>query len=160
MGAQVLFLRPYYDSDCDMYSRIAMNGFTKDDVRAGRIFDLPSAIADPETKFFPQPKELISGAQLNSPRYRQLVAELEDLESRKKEGHRNEWQGKAGGGRGEPWTYDPSRFQKMWWETAARGRALYELKWGSKECRLDEQGMTLADEWKDIDKPTFGGRSF
>ena len=30
-----------------------MNGFTKDEANAGRIFDLADVIADPESKFFP-----------------------------------------------------------------------------------------------------------
>jgi hypothetical protein len=51
-GNGILFI-PYYDSDCDAYSRISMNGFTKDDVSAGRIFDVADAISDPEAKFFP-----------------------------------------------------------------------------------------------------------
>ncbi len=43
---------PYYATDCDAYSRIVLNGLTKDDVRAGRIFDLPDAIKDLEHKLF------------------------------------------------------------------------------------------------------------
>ncbi|EXJ57218.1 hypothetical protein A1O7_07565 [Cladophialophora yegresii CBS 114405] len=137
---------PYYATDCDAYSRVALNGLTKDDVRAGRIFDLPDAIQDVEHKFFPP----ADGAeQPGSQRYRALVAELEALERQKPETHRNSWQGVSDGGKGEPWTYDPRGFQKMWWAMAEKGRDMYRLKWGTQECRLDEHGVELRDAWKE-----------
>lgn len=145
---------PYYGSDCDAYSRVVLNGFTKDDVRAGRIFDLPSAITDPEAKFFPPSVDKSSSGEtstdsgLNSKRYQTLFAELQKLESEKPEHHRNQWQSSDKGGRGEPWTYDPQGFQQMWWDTADIGRELYKKKWGTSECRLDEHGVTLSDEWR------------
>jgi hypothetical protein len=140
---------PYYASDCDAYSRVALHGFTKGDVRAGRIFDLAGTIPHPEKKFFPVSIGNTEDNQPGSSRYRALVAELEKLESRKKEADRNHWQDATGNvGRGQPWTYDPRGFQKMWWDTAATGRDLYRKKWGTSECRLDEVGVALDDEWK------------
>ncbi|KIX98351.1 uncharacterized protein Z520_05652 [Fonsecaea multimorphosa CBS 102226] len=156
IGAWDTFI-PYYATDCDAYSRIVMNGFTKDDVRAGRIFDLPEAIHDPEAKFFPPPSSSQSvddpssggGEAPGSRRYHLLLAELEDLERRKPENHRNNWQAALGeGGKGEPWTYNPDGFQKMWWATAEKGRDMYRMKWGTSECRLDEHGVKLADAWE------------
>jgi hypothetical protein len=145
---------PYYDSDCDAYSRISMNGFTKDDVRAGRIFDVADVISDPEAKFFPPGRSHEDNdstnpdSLLHSQRYQDLFAELQRMESEKKENNRNDWQNPEKGGRGEPWTYDPRGFQKMWWDTAGNGRKLYQNKWGTTECRLDENGLGLSDLWK------------
>lgn len=144
---------PYYATDCDAYSRIVLNGLTKDDVRAGRIFDLPDAIKDLEHKLFPPSSSDVDSAedhtQPGSQRYRALDAELETLEQRKPEYHRNSWQGTTDGGKDEPWTYDPRGFQKMWWAMAEKGRDMYRLKWGTQECRLDEHGVRLGDAWKE-----------
>lgn len=143
---------PYYSSDCDAYSRIVLNGFSKDDVRAGRIFDLPTAMTDPETKFFPQQpspsKDGETANGINSPHYQNLLAELTEMQDSKPENNRNNWQGMNTGGQGEPWTYNPNGFQEMWWATADLGRALYKKKWGTSECRLDEHGVKLTDEWR------------
>ncbi|KAH0841596.1 hypothetical protein AYO21_01170 [Fonsecaea monophora] len=158
IGAWDTFI-PYYATDCDAYSRIVLNGFTKDDVRTGRIFDLPEALQDPEAKFFPPTSSSSSskaaddsapeGEAPGSRRYHLLVAELEKLERRKPENQRNNWQAALGeGGKGEPWTYDPDGFQKMWWATAEKGRDMYRMKWGTSECRLDEHGVKLDDAWQ------------
>lgn len=145
---------PYYSSDCDAYSRVALNGFTKGDVRAGRIFDLSAAMTAPETKFFPEHSSSQKGngasvnAEINSIRYQELLAELTTMENQKPENNRNNWQGMNAGGQGEPWTYNPNGFQEMWWKTADLGRELYKRKWGTSECRLDEHGIKLSDEWR------------
>lgn len=137
---------PYYTTDCDAYSRIALCGLTKDDVRAGFIFDLPESVEEPERKFFVDHSSDDS-TLLGSPRYHALLAELKELERQKPENHRNSWQGVSDGGKGEPWTYDPRGFQKMWWATAEKGRDMYHMKWGTLECRLDEHGVKLEDAW-------------
>ncbi|OCT46889.1 hypothetical protein CLCR_02659 [Cladophialophora carrionii] len=133
--------------------RVVLNGLTKDDVRTGRIFDLPDAITDPEHKFSPpspSPSPSASGnEQPGSQRYHALVAELETLERQKPETHRNSWQDATEGGMNEPWTYDPKGFQKMWWAMADKGRDMYKLKWGTQECSLDEHGVKLGDVWKE-----------
>ncbi|KAF7504728.1 hypothetical protein GJ744_001797 [Endocarpon pusillum] len=136
---------PYYSSDCDAYSRVVMNGFSKDDVRAGHLFDIPDVIKDPERKFFPDLNNQSEMTQLNSPRYKALLAELRKLQDDKPRSSRNKWQGSNTGGKGEPWTYDPDGFEKMWWDTAGFGRELYKKKWGTEECRLDEHGGRLSD---------------
>lgn len=136
---------PYYASDCDAYSRLALNGYTKEDVRAGHIFDLPRTLSDPESKFFPGPNDK---DKLNSPRFQALLGELKALQDEKPETARNKWQGKSKGGEGDPWTYDPDGFQKMWWATAGFGRELYKKKWGTEECRLDESGVKLQDAFQ------------
>ena len=141
IGAWDTFL-PYYGSDCDAYSRVAMHGFSKDDVHAGHLFDLPGVIKDPETKFFPDASER---TELNGQRYKALLAELRELQAQKPQNERNKWQGVGKGGKGETWTYDPEGFQRMWWEMAEFGRKLYEEKWGSEECRLEEHGVKLSD---------------
>jgi hypothetical protein len=136
---------PFYGSDCDVYSRLAMNGFSKDDVSAGHLFDMPGVIEDAEMKFFPNMNHQSEMTQLNSPRYQALLAELRKLQDDKPEDSRNKWQGSSMGGKGEPWTYDPEGFQKMWRDTATFGRELYKKKWGTEECRLDEHGRRLSD---------------
>lgn len=136
---------PYYSSDCDAYSRLAMNGFTKDDVRAGHLFDVQDVIDDPEGRFFPADDKEASADDLNSPRYQALLADLRKLQDEKPENARNKWQGSSLGGKGDPWTYDPDGFQKMWWDVAGFGRKLYKKKWGTEECRLDEHGGRLSD---------------
>ncbi len=144
----------YYTSDCDAYSRLALHGFTKGDVRAGLIFDLASVLPDPDARFFPVNED----EPANSRRFQSLRADLEEMMAAKKLGHRNEWQaGHGDGGKGEVWTYDPEGFQQMWWDTANFGRELYEKKWGSKQCRLDEAGFTLKDEFGQVHKNTNGG---
>jgi len=139
-----------------------MSGFPKQDARAGRIFDLADTLANPESMLFPPHVEPMipdssasdtnngTPAQLpNSARYRDLVGQLEALQGKKLSGgDRNTWQeGKSPGGRGEPWTYDPRGFGKMWWATADSGRALYKMKWGTDECNLDVHGVKPDDTW-------------
>jgi hypothetical protein len=135
---------PYYTSDCDAYSRILLNGFTREEVRVGHIFDLSGTITDITTKFFSSdPSELP-----NSPRFKQLYNELDGLMNIKweqGERARNSWQNKQSGGKGEVWTYDPSGFQTMWWETARCGQALFSTKWGTGECQLERTNITLVN---------------
>lgn len=157
---------PYYGSDCDAYSPTVMSGFTKEDVHAGRIFDLADAVGHPEAKFFPSAHATEDtdhtnpGSSINSTRYQDLLHELRNLESEKK-CNRSHWQATGNSGRGEAWTYDPQGFQKMWWVTADTGRKLYQTKWGTTECRLDEHGLDLSDLWKSEHPgkkaPKFGG---
>jgi hypothetical protein len=71
------------------------------------------------------------------------------LQDEKPENNRNKWQANNKDEKGEPWTYDPEGFQKMWWETAGFGRQLYKKKWGSEECRLDDHGVKLKDAFRD-----------
>ena len=137
---------PYYASDCDAYSRLALHGYTKDDVRAGYIFDITRTVGDVESKFFPGPNDR---DKLNSLRFQALLGELKALQDEKPENARNKWQGDRKGGQGDPWTYDPDGFQKMWWETASFGRELYKKKWGTEECRLDENGVKLKDAFQE-----------
>jgi hypothetical protein len=139
---------PYYTSDCDAYSRVPMHGFTTGDVRAGHIFDIPRPISHPETKFFPGEKDS-DRTLLNASRYQALLGELKALQDEKHVGARNKWQSANTGGKGDPWTYDPEGFQKMWWATADFGRELYKKKWGTDECRLGDKGIKIEDAFKE-----------
>jgi hypothetical protein len=138
---------PYYTTDCDAYSRILLNGLTREEVRVGDVFDLPNTVPDLQTKFFSSdPLE-----KPNSPRFTQLYEELDALMNLKwsiGERDRNTWQNKQNGGKGEPWTYDPSGFQHMWWESARHGQALFSSKWGSSECQLERTNITLGDAFR------------
>lgn len=147
---------PYYATDCDAYSRIVLEGFTKSDAHAGHVFDLPQAIEYPEQKFFAgseissayEPAE--DAMQPGSQRYYDLLEELKGLgesKSKEAEGTRNSWQRDGQGGAGEPFTYDPQGFQKMWWKSALHGREMFRAKWGISECNLNEHGVTLDNAW-------------
>lgn len=142
---------PFYATDCDAYFRLEMLGFTKDEVRAGNIYDMSKTIANPEERFFPSwPDE-----PLNSPRYRKLQKELSEISENKQLGDRNEWQSQNGGraldgGKGQPWTYNPQAFDAMWWLTANNGRSLFERKWGTALCRPQRLNITLQDEFSGL----------
>ena len=138
---------PYYSADCDAYSRILLNGFTREEVRVGHVFDVADAVTDRIAKFFsPDPTEAP-----NSSRFIRLRDELEALmQSKWHKGDldRNTWQTKQKGGKGEAWTYSPGGFQTMWWETANHGRSLFETKWGTTECQLERTNIKLGDEFR------------
>lgn len=146
IGAWDTFI-PYYAGDCDYYSRIAMHGYSKDDAKAGHIYDVSSVLSDPKAKLFPSSPD----EQLNSKRFQEVKDELDALMKdkwREKDVLRNSWQDSSRGGEGEPWTYNPRAFQHMWWHTAEDGKTLYAKKWGTMECRLEDHGITLKDEFK------------
>lgn len=151
---------PYYATDCDAYGRLQMSGFSKDDVKAGYIWDIAATIDDPETKFFPGESELrelenIDGGAdnlnkfLNTERYRSLKHEFDTLQQQKlsNSAGRNTWQTAQKGGAGQMWTYDPSGFQTAWWEAAAFGRHVFELKWKTSDCNLLGAHKQLNDLW-------------
>lgn len=150
IGAWDTFI-PFYATDCDAYFRLAMHGFTADEVRAGNIYDMSLALKNPEARFFPKSKN----ETLNSFRYQKLQEDLKDISDLKQEGDRNEWQAKNGGraltgGKGEAWTYNPQAFDLMWWLTAAHGRSVFVKKWGTTWCAPQRENVTLRDEYASL----------
>jgi hypothetical protein len=157
---------PYYNTDCDAYARIALNGYRKDEAQAGYIFDIAGVIADPENRFFPGVTDRDrskwglapsgpepAGGSLRSQRFEWLKSELQEMMDQKNsnEGGRNTWQDASIEGRPrklpEPWTYDTKAFQTAWWAMADYGRAMYIKKWGTLECDLSVANKTLSDSW-------------
>lgn len=165
IGSWDVFI-PYYNTDCDAYARIVLNGYTKEKVQAGYIFDVADIIQDPEIRFFPGPTESArskwglspsgpepAGGTLRSQRFEYLKSELQELMDQKNsnEEGRNTWQGHKVEGRPrklpEAWTYDTRAFQTSWWAMADYGRAMYIKKWGTLECDLMSENKTLKDSW-------------
>jgi hypothetical protein len=157
---------PYYNTDCDAYARIILNGYRKDEVQAGYIFDIAGVLEDPEIRFFPADSEQdrvkwgVSpdgpepvGGELDSQRFQWLKSELQEMMDQKNSNEmgRNTWQGASTEGRPrklpEPWSYDPKAFQTAWWAMADYGRAMYIKKWGTLECDLPAANKTLKDSW-------------
>lgn len=165
IGSWDVFI-PYYNTDCDAYARITLNGYRKDEAQAGYVFDVAGVIEDPEIRFFPGPTEASrskwglapsgpesAGGELRSQRFEWLKSELQEMmdEKNSNEGGRNTWQGASIDGRPrklpEPWTYDSKAFQTAWWAMADYGRAMYIKKWGTLECDLSSANKTLEDNW-------------
>ncbi|GKT65261.1 hypothetical protein ColTof4_09316 [Colletotrichum tofieldiae] len=155
---------PYYGTDCDAYARLRMSGFSMDSVDVGTIWDVADHVPDPELEFFP-PSSLINSTlggftgntldkreKLTGP-LRQTFQRFQD-EKQKNSAGRNTWQNKQKGGKGEPWTYDPTGFQAAWWQTAEAGRQLYAKKWGTSNCNLLDEQKKLSDMWKDAKEVT------
>lgn len=158
---------PYYNTDCDAYSRLTMAGYHREDVQAGYMYDVASAVANPEERFFPGSTAASRekwgtgpegteppGGKLKSWRFKWLKSELEEMMSAKNTNAlgRNTWQG--GGLDGvrkrptrEEWSYDFKGFQSAWWATADYGRSLYVRKWGTLECDLVGENKTIEDAW-------------
>jgi hypothetical protein len=139
---------PYYNTDCDAYARILLNGYTKDEVQAGYIFDVADIVENPEIQFFPAENEEDrkrwglgperperAGGEVNSTRFQWLKSELQEMMDMKNTNElgRNTWQGASVGRRPstqpEPWSHDPKAFQAAWWAAADYGRAMYIKKW-------------------------------
>lgn len=141
------YLIPFYSTDCDMYERLKMHGYSLDDVDAGYFWDVAGTVESPERKFFPGDSSVQFA--LNSERYQLLRYELEtlqDLKNNNTQG-RNTWQGEQKGGLDQPWTYDPHGFQTAWWKMAYFGRKVYRDKWGTDSCDLVRDGKSLKDAW-------------
>jgi hypothetical protein len=159
---------PYYNTDCDAYARITLNGYRKDEAQAGYVFDIASVVQDPEIRFFPAvnkndrmkwglspsgPER--AGGELGSQRFEWLKSELQEMMDVKNsnEAGRNTWQGASTEGTIKPrklpdaWSYDAKAFQTAWWAMADYGRAMYIKKWGTLECDLSLANKTLQDAW-------------
>lgn len=61
---------------------------------------------------------------------------------------RNTWQHQQSGGQGEPYYRSADGFEKAIQMTITLGRAVYLEKWGTFECELIKNGVTMDDEWK------------
>ncbi|KAF3928589.1 hypothetical protein AA313_de0202323 [Arthrobotrys entomopaga] len=151
---------PYYATDCDYYERLRLSNFPILEKKVGDIFDLSSAVPDPERTFFMrgnetkgegegEGEEILQEVTPGSSLYKKLKQELKAMMANKGATGRNTWQDMQKGGKGEPWTYDPSGFQKAWWGMADAGRTVYGQKWGVSrfQCHPSSQGKTLESMW-------------
>jgi hypothetical protein len=165
IGSWDVFI-PFYNTDCDAYARVLLNGYTKDEVQAGYIFDIADLVDDPENRFFPGATEKDrkkwglapagperAGGELNSLRFQWLKTELQDMMDNKNTNElgRNTWQGasvnRKAPSKPEPWSHDPKAFQSAWWSAADFGRMQYVQKWGTLTCDLGSENKTLDDVW-------------
>ncbi|KAK6544692.1 hypothetical protein TWF694_001378 [Orbilia ellipsospora] len=147
---------PYYATDCDYYERLRLSKFPILEKKVGDIFDLSTAVPDPEHAFFVRGNQTAEGSPEEieeeapgSAQYKELKKELKVMMANKGKTGRNTWQDVQKGGKGEPWTYDPSGFQKAWWGMADAGRTVYGQKWGVNkfQCYPRSQGKTLESMW-------------
>ena len=142
-----------------------MKNFTIEDARAGRVWDVDSALDDLEILYHrgdlekaAEKRDDTSNVQKNSPKYRDIVQKLDDMGHAKssREGGRNTWQAQQKGGQGEPFYRDSDGFEKGIQMTMNLGRDVFEEKWGRGKCDLREAGMKEGDAWrvvKDWEKP-------
>ncbi|KAK6337589.1 hypothetical protein TWF730_002984 [Orbilia blumenaviensis] len=163
VGAWDTFI-PYYHTDCDYYERMRLNGFSILEYRVGDIFDVANHVEDPEYYFFGDEGLSVlentgrgrtgnGGGERRSKRYQMLRRELKAMmtEKNQENGNRNTWQTEIDGGKGEPWTYDPIGFHLAWWHMATSGRAVFQKKWGTLECRPSIDGKTLSRIWNEAE---------
>ncbi|KAF3919537.1 hypothetical protein ABW20_dc0101850 [Dactylellina cionopaga] len=147
---------PYYVTDCDYYERMRLSGFPILERKVGDIYDLAKLVPNPERAFFGEANNTLgeySEEMPGSPRYERLKGQLQEMMADKGATGRNTWQDAQKGGKGEPWTYDPSGFQAAWWGMADAGRAVFGKKWGVSgyQCRPSSEGKTLESMWKGED---------
>ncbi|KAF3902275.1 hypothetical protein ABW20_dc0105265 [Dactylellina cionopaga] len=146
---------PYYATDCDYYERMRLSGYPIQELKVGDIFDVSTAVPNPERAFFGKPnsttEEYSEGMGMpGSTQYEEFKEQLKAMMAEKGATGRNTWQNAQKGGEGEPWTYDPSGFQTAWWGMADAGRSLYGKKWGidNYQCSPSSEGKTLKSIWE------------
>lgn len=88
-------------------------------------------------------------AEKNSPAYRELINQLDDLQHKKNDNAagRNTWQASQKGGQGEPFYRDSDGFEKGVWMWMDFGRKVFEEKWGRGPCNIREVGLKEEDQW-------------
>lgn len=152
-------LVPFYGTDCDMHTRLAMNGFKQNDSHVGLIYDLGSSLKDLEVLYRRQPADSppppSSPSQFQpedtrgSQRYIELRDHLNNMQINKNSGDRNLWQASQEGGQGEPYYRDSRGFEKgirMWQEF---GKDVMAEKWGHRGCDLIKgAGLGPDDAWR------------
>lgn len=159
---------PFYMTDCDMHERLWMKNFTIEDAKAGRVWDVDSALDDLEILYHRGELEKAGEkrddtpssetGQRNSPKYRDIIQKLDDMGHAKssREGGRNTWQAQQKGGQGEPFYRDSDGFEKGIQMTMDLGRDVFVEKWGRGGCDLRDAGLKEGDAWrvvKDWEKP-------
>ncbi|KAF3269967.1 hypothetical protein TWF217_008313 [Orbilia oligospora] len=149
---------PYYATDCDYYERLRLSGYPILERKVGDIFDLSKPVPNAESAFFRKARnntEEDSGRLCGSSQYTELKNKLKLMMKEKGASGRNTWQDAQKGGKGEPWTYDPSGFQTAWWDMAAAGSSNGKTLggiWGGKETPRDEINSGMRELYMEEEK--------
>ncbi|KAF7556760.1 hypothetical protein G7046_g6206 [Stylonectria norvegica] len=163
---------PYYMTDCDMHSRLMMNGWTLKDAKAGIVTDVSTNLDDlialyrntSITPSFtdpnpPPPKKEKRDDHENEGealKYWRKLQDQADSMWHYKHGDRdrNTWQLGQTGGLGEPYYYPARGIAKSIDLLTETGREIYRQKWGHNNCDLiGGAGLALDDQW--LVKPDF-----
>lgn len=167
---------PYYITDCDMYERFAMKGFSQGAAPAGLVFDtntvmkdLLALYRDPSVDIgFVDPNPRPDGDGKGLLYYQgnletdaaetdflkcwhKLKLTAETMQNYKRNGPRgrNTWQGSQQGGQGEPYYYPQRGIEISFDMTTHLGKAVYEKKWGQASCKLIAEGkLGIDDQWR------------
>lgn len=174
----------YYGTDCDMYSRLSMNGFHQPVQDAGMIYDVTTSLEDLEVLYRRRSKKNVEArdtsdrkagfynstipspnkAYLDSTEederggegFKKLNTTLEQMQQDKRDDkYRNSWQLRQNGGEGEPYYYDVDGFEKALQMTIEVGTKINEEKWGHKGCDIKAAGLKEGDQWRVEHDSTF-----
>jgi hypothetical protein len=152
---------PYYGTDCDMYDRLEMAGFAREEAVTGMIYDISTSIPDLLVLYRRKPAPLTrnnspSGLQWGieddraSSLYHNLTQRFNRMQMDKTTDirGRNTWQSSQTGGQGEPYYRDPEGFEKALQMTIDVGREIVAEKWGHRGCNIKDSGLKTGDEWR------------
>jgi hypothetical protein len=154
------FQIPFYGTDCDMYDRLDMAGFKRENARIGFVYDLSSSLSDLLVLYRRKPRLQSQTGSSNtrwgdederaSPDYYNLTEQLTAMHVAKKEDKRgrNTWQATQTGGQGEPYYRDPEGFEKAILMTIEAGREIIAEKWGHRGCNIKDTGLKPGDAWR------------
>lgn len=134
----------YYTTDCDMYERMRMLGFSTDTVDVCNMWDMYESVPDLQVLYR-------EGDTKNSSTWHGMQQMLKGMQDNKNDGSkhgRNDWQTTQTGGQEEPYYRDPDGFATALEITIKAGVAVYEKKWGKAPCRLRDAGLSIGDAWK------------
>lgn len=148
----------YYNSDCDMYERLHMAGYSLNESYVGHVFDVGDTLEDLRVLYREDAdfNRAHCGADASAENshygvgdcvYRALRRKGDEMQSDKGSRGRNYWQRKQSGGQGEPFHVDPEGFETALRMTMVFGRKIFGEKWGHRWCELREAGYGLEHAW-------------
>jgi hypothetical protein len=146
---------PYYGTDCDMYERFTMHGWSQGNGHVGAVYDVGSSLEDLHVLYRDRkdPNRNPNSTEpdtRNSEEYRSLRAYMDQMSAAKNdhEGGRNFWQATQSGGQGEPYYIDGDGFEKAIRMTMDHGGNVMSEKWGTHGCGIRAAGLKAGDEWR------------
>lgn len=154
----------YYGTDCDMHSRIGMQGFTMPVADAGKVFDVGRSLDDLAILYRRKPKTIMSRDVNNTDSdeggdtgederggegWKNLQTQLQAMaQAKMDDSFRNSWQKRQKGGQGEPFYYDPDGFETALQMQVHVGTEINDEKWGHKGCDIRDVGLKAGDQWR------------
>ncbi|KAL1838055.1 hypothetical protein VTJ49DRAFT_3103 [Mycothermus thermophilus] len=164
---------PYYATDCDMYERLRMKGWSIVEDRVGIITDVASAFEDlrvfyrvdgVQAKFVdpnPPPPEKNQRRDTdgvtrrdeedpNLAKWHALRITSDNMYHHKHGNRgRNTWQLGQQGGQGEPFYYPQQGLAEALELITETGREIFRRKWGHRDCELIKDGHRVYDDaWR------------